>query len=246
MHEILGAAGRKMGPTGSRGGSAGVARPQLATAPPHVPPNQPPMQLPGFGAAPAAFPPLAAPPASEALLRWGKWVPPQAPAVAAMPGAQPGWYAPMPGFMPPGMLLPPAAFVVLPGAGGQQAPPAQEPPAEEPAPGGPPADASDSTATAEPGSPLAEAAPEGEGAAAGGAADSGATAPTEAAGMDAPAWEQDGNDGDDEAHPYYAPGAAPPPPHAVDVSASWPPYEGAKLPPLYKVGLAACGLMTSG
>lgn len=244
MSEILAAVGTKTRPAksagsrggslaASRGGSAGWAPTHLRTAPPPVAPHMPPIQLAGAGLPPAAFPPLppgAGPAGSGALLNWGR------PSMAAQPmPATVGWFVPAPaGFgAAPSQLAP----LLMYAAAGQQ--PEQlavaagvEAPAEGsalPTSGGGVAEAPGPEPPTAPADLSAEA----------GASSSVASA--SAGPAEVPGDSTGGQEAfEEQAHPYAAlsTATAAGPQQDVSVAASWPPYEGAKLPPLFEVGAA--------
>ena len=242
MGEILAAAGLK--PRGSRQGSSGLMPKQLKTAPPPRSLHQAPPQLAGAGAPPAAFPalPSAAP---DALLHWGK-----RPVAAAAPGMPGTWFAPIPqpapGFFgaPLGMASPTGSFA--------QCQPSPLPPFEPAGEAGGAAEggAAEGGAAAPLREPVEQAAR--------GLQQLGVAGELEAAELEAategaqPEYQAD--------HPYSQAFTAVDSPTAYalagsqqprqeeqelqqqqqarlyDVAASWPPYVGAKLPPLYQVG----------
>lgn len=260
MSEILAAAGARTRPAkaagsrggslpGSRGGSAGWVQAHLRTAPPPVAPHLPPMQLAGAGLPPAAFPPLppgVAPAGSGALLNWGR--PNVVPPPVVAPG---GWYMPAPagfGAAPGQVAFSPAGVPTEQLAAMADG----EAPAEAPAP---PSSSGGGAAEA----PIQEA----PAAATGDLPAAGAgtfEVPAEAQGDSMSEQAQQAADGpsvdQEQAHPYapFSYGGAPVagPQQDVNVAASWPPYEGAKLPPLFEVGCVflvkrlMCGAWTAG
>ena len=229
MNEILGAAAdAKVSPT--RQASAPVRRrtgahQQLATAPRLQ--GGIAMQLAG-GAALPAFPAMSAA-APEALLHWGN-----RPGGAAAAGAspmgtlQPGWFVPAaPAYaMPVHGMMPQHRFYM--GPQGQAVPvPAQAPTVSQCCKQ-PQLDGTADAAALEAGSPTAAGAGEEHG------------QQEQAPGGEGVLAEEEGDAG--QAHPdVHAAALNSTQPQAYDAAASWPPYEGAKLPSLYQVGVGGGG-----
>ena len=242
MSEILAAVGTKSRPAkhagsrggslpASRGGSAGWAPTHLRTAPPPVAPHMPPIQLAGAGLPPAAFPPLppgAGPAGSGALLNWGR------PSMAAPPmPATGGWFVPAPaGF---GAASGQPAQLPMYAAAGQQ-------PEQLAVAGGVEAPAEGSALPTSDGGVAEAPGPEPNAAPADLSAEAGASssaAPASAGPAEVPGDSTGGQEVfEEQAHPYaaFSTATAAGPQQDVSVAASWPPYEGAKLPPLFEVG----------
>ena len=237
MNEVLAAASSAKGSHGGKAKGAGVPK-QLRTAPPPAQ-GQAPRQLLGAGAVPAAFPALAtAPP--ESLLHWSR----RAAVAAPAQGPPTGWFpaGPLAG---PGFPGPPPGLALLPGllpsglmVPGQAGPP-QGAASRDPTL---PSEAAEPSAPAKPDGPD----PAGEAAAEATADDAASAPPADELGLPGEGQRQQ-DAGREPGHPYSpaagqpaaasAPQAIPgmPQEQAVDVASSWPPYEGAKLPPLYQV-----------
>ncbi|KAL4443901.1 hypothetical protein ABPG75_011638 [Micractinium tetrahymenae] len=241
MHEILGSAGQARPRPGRHlsAGSAGSRPPAgtLPTAPMLA--GGVPMQLAGGGMAPGPFPAMGdAPPG--ALLHWGAR--PAAPAAPAMPLASPaGWFVPMPvavgsqgGYLvQPGMMPGPAGMYVPYGQPGQGAGTAgMDAEMDQAEQDGPPDG---------PGGPAAE----GHGAAGAPAAppqgDEQHAGQEQQLGFAAAASGEDG--GEPPADGAFPPAEGAHQQEQYDVAASWPPYEGAKLPPLYQEHWSGAGLI---